>query len=132
MLQFSSFDDRFNYLKLNGSVGTSTFDEYRYYIQKFYNSMRWLKVRDSVILRDNGCEFGLEGYDIGRRDLIVIHHINPLTIDDLLNETEYLLNPEYLITVSQNTHLALHYSNRDMLLINPIIERFQNDTIPWK
>lgn len=125
-----TFEERFEYLKLGGGVGTSTFGFDRYLNQKFYRSSQWKKIRDQIIIRDNGCDLGVEGYDIYNK--ILIHHMNPLRADDILNESEYLLNPEYLISVSKKTHDAIHYSNYDSIKPSYILERQPNDTCPWR
>lgn len=124
-----TFDERFEYLKLGGFVGEETFGFNRYINQKFYQSYEWKRVRREVIIRDNGCDLGVDGYEINKG--IIIHHMNPITKDDIANITEYLLNPEYLITTMLMTHNAIHYG--DVSLIQSIpIERAKNDTCPWK
>nr|DAM43248.1 MAG TPA: HNH endonuclease bacteriophage, HNH Endonuclease, DNA.52A [Caudoviricetes sp.] len=124
-----TFNERFEYLKLGGFVGEETFGFDRYINQKFYQSYEWKRVRREVIIRDNGCDLGVDGYEINKG--IIIHHMNPITKDDIANITEYLLNPEYLITTMLMTHNAIHYG--DVSLIQSIpIERAKNDTCPWK
>ena len=129
MAQFTTFKDRFNYLKLDGEVGKDTFGFDRYLNQIFYRSQRWKKVRDSVIIRDNGCDLGVEGYEISGR--IIIHHMNPITIEDIQRDSEFLLDPEYLICTIHRTHNAIHYGDSSLLIKAPI-ERRKNDTCPWK
>lgn len=124
-----SFEDRFRYLKLSGSVGYDTFGFDRYLNQSFYKSREWRKIKDEVIVRDNGCDLGVEGFDIYGR--IYIHHMNPITVDDIIKQTELLLNPEYLICTSFNTHQAIHYGDETNLTLLPK-ERSKNDTCPWK
>lgn len=124
-----TFEERFKYLQLNGQVGKDTFGFDRYINQNFYRSLEWKRVRDKVILRDNGCDLGVEGYEIHGR--ILIHHMNPITIRDIESMSEYLLNPEYLISTVHNTHNAIHYGDESLLLTAPI-ERRKNDTCPWK
>lgn len=125
-----TFKDRFDYLKLDGSVGKSTFGFDRYINQKFYTSREWRSLRDFVILRDNGCDLGIEGHEIyGQK--IFIHHMNPIVLNDILNQSEYLMNPEYLITTIHSTHNAIHYGDVDLLITGPI-ERSKNDTCPWR
>ena len=126
----STFDERFRYLKLNGSVGADTFGFDRYLNQQFYRSREWKDIRDKVIIRDGGCDLGVPGHEIYGR--IYIHHMNPLTIDDIEGSTENLLNPENLICVSQQTHNAIHYGDESVLERNKIIERTANDTVLWK
>lgn len=125
----TSFKDRFRYLKLNGAVGEATFGFDRYLNQLFYRSQRWRKIRDEVIVRDCGCDLGIEGYEIYK--YAMIHHMNPITEKDIQDESEYLLNPEYLITTTQRTHNAIHYGDEDLLLTMPV-ERTKNDTCPWR
>ena len=107
LIQYSTFEDRLHYLELHGIVGEDTFGFDRYINQKFYKSPEWRRVRDLVIVRDNGCDLGVKGYDIG--DRIIVHHMNPLTLDDISNSSDFLLNPEYLICVSKETHDIIHY-----------------------
>lgn len=125
----TNFKDRFRYLKLDGAVGEATFGFDRYLNQLFYRSQRWRKIRDEVIVRDCGCDLGIEGYEIYK--YAMIHHMNPITAKDIQDESEYLLNPEYLITTTQLTHNAIHYGDEDLLLTMPV-ERTQNDTCPWR
>lgn len=128
--RFTTFEDRFNYLKLNGQVGKDTFGFDRIFNQRFYKSREWLAVRDFVIIRDNGCDLGIEGHEIHGRH-IIIHHMNPISLDDISNSSEFLLNPEYLITTVHTTHNAIHFGD-DKLLTTAPIERRKNDTCPWK
>lgn len=127
--KLSTFEERFEYLKLNGVVGESTFGFDRYLNQIFYRSQRWKNVRDYVIIRDLGCDLGIEGYEI--HDRIIIHHMNPLTRQDIEKESEYLLDPEFLITTVHHTHNAIHYGDDSLLLKTPV-ERTKFDTCPWR
>lgn len=129
LCNFKSFKERYEYLKLDGVVGESTFGFDRYLNQVFYRSQKWRSIRDQVIIRDEGCDLGAEGYDIYGK--IIIHHMNPITIDDIENESDYLLNPEFLICTTHNTHNAIHYGDDRLLATGPII-RTANDTCPWK
>lgn len=129
LITIPNFEDRYEYLKLSGKVGKETFGYNRYLNQLLYRSKEWKRVRDQVIIRDNGCDLGVRGFEIGGR--ILIHHMNPITVDDVLNRPEYCLDPEFLICVSNNTHEAIHYSDKGLLLIEPIIRK-PNDTIPWR
>lgn len=127
--KLKTFKDRYKYLRLDGVVGEETFGFDRYLNQSFYKFPEWKRVRDEVILRDNGCDLGMEGYDIYGK--ILIHHMNPITVEDIVNRSEYLLNPEYLISTTLNTHNAIHYG--DVSLLNfGLVERTKNDTCPWK
>ena len=129
--QFKTFKDRFEYLKLTGEVGKATFGFDRYFNQRFYQSLEWKQLRHQVIVRDDGCDLGIPGYDIPKGVSIYIHHLNPLQIEDISNVTEYLLNPEYLITTTFRTHNAIHYGDISQLEVE-VIERRPNDTCPWK
>ena len=129
LIQLPTFEERFEYLKLGGFVGKETFGFDRYLNQNFYRSAEWKRVRDKVIIRDNGCDLGIEDRLVSGK--IIIHHMNPITDIDILNLTSFLLNPEYLICVSHNTHNAIHYGDEHLLVKNPII-RTKNDTCPWK
>lgn len=130
LMRLHTFEDRFNYLSLKGSVGEDTFGFDRYLNQAFYRSAEWKRVRDQVIIRDNGCDMGIEDAPIFGR--VYIHHMNPLTREDIINSTDYLLNPEYLICVSHDTHNAIHYGSFDILPSKSFVERSPNDTTPWK
>lgn len=127
--RLKTFEDRFEYLKISGEVGRDTFGFDRYLNQIFYKSKEWKSIRNQVILRDNGCDLGLDGYDIYGK--ILIHHMNPITKEDVLNRSDLLLNPNYLICVTHDTHNAIHYGNKETLVLLPI-ERYANDTCPWK
>ena len=129
LITLPTFEERFAYLQLNGVVGRDTFGFDRYLNQIFYRSSKWRSIRDQVIIRDNGCDLGVEGYDIYGK--ILIHHINPITLEDIERESEFLLNPEYLITTTHNTHNAIHYGDESLLATMPI-ERVKNDTRPWR
>lgn len=124
-----TFKERFEYLKLRGVVGESTFGFDRYLNQMFYRSKEWKSIRDEVIIRDNGCDLGVEGREIPER--ILIHHMNPITELDISSRSEFLLNPEYLICTTKLTHNAIHYGDENLLMHDPIA-RTQFDTCPWK
>lgn len=127
--QFRTFEERYEYCRLDGIVGIETFGFDRYLNQVFYKSKEWKAVRDFVIVRDNGCDLGTEGYEIHGR--ILIHHLNPISQEDVLRRSKFLLDPEYLICVSHNTHNAIHYGDEELLITAPIVRR-ENDTCPWK
>lgn len=129
LITLPTFEERFEYLRLGGKVGAETFGFDRYLNQIFYKSDKWLSVRDKVIIRDNGCDLGIEGREIYGR--ILVHHINPITMDDIVNHSSWILDPEYLITTVKNTHDAIHYSDESLLIKDPI-ERRKNDTCPWR
>lgn len=129
LVRLPTFEERFRYLKLDGLVGKDTFGFDRYLNQEFYRSKEWKEVRDFVIVRDNGCDLGMDGYEIAGR--IYIHHMNPITVNDIVHSSDFLLNPDYLVCVSHNTHNAVHYGGEDILVTAPV-ERRKNDTCPWK
>lgn len=129
LITLNTFEERFKYLKLSGSIGKETFGFDRYINQAFYNSQDWKKVKDFVIIRDNGCDLGMDGYEIHGR--IYVHHMNPISIEDILYKTDYLINPEYLISTTHLTHNAIHYGDETLLIKAPIC-RSKNDTCPWK
>jgi len=128
--KLNTFEERFEYAKLDGQVGLDTFGFDRYMNQQFYRSKEWRDIRDKVIVRDNGCDLGMPGHEIAGR--IYIHHLNPLTLEDIENSTEFLLNLDNLICVSQETHNAIHYGDDSILNKNNITDRKQYDTCPWK
>jgi len=127
---FHTLEERFRYLSLNGKVGIETFGFDRYLNQKFYNSYEWRKLRDEILIRDNGCELGLDEFPI--RGRILIHHMNPIKEKDLIELTDYVTNPDYLICVSHDMHNAIHYGNDEILKRYFVVERRPNDTCPWK
>ena len=129
LITVPTFEERFEYLKLDGQVGVEIFGFNRYLNQAFYKSDEWLSIRDYVITRDNGCDLGMEGYEIYGR--IIIHHINPITKDDIIQRSRILLDPENLITTIKRTHDAIHYGDSNLLMRAPI-ERRKNDTCPWR
>lgn len=128
LITFNTFEDRYNYLKLNGVVGEDIFGHNRLLNQKFYNSIEWRRFRDSIIIRDNGCDLGVPGYEIP--GIIHIHHLNPITKEDLINRSKCLVDPENVICISPTTHRYLTYGSDPP--IYEIKERFKNDTCPWK
>lgn len=130
LIKYQTFLQRFNYLKLGDKIGKETFGYDRYLNQRFYKTPEWKKLRDEIIIRDDGCDLGHPDFPIYGR--IIIHHMNPLTKDDILHSTEYLLDPKYLICVSHDTHNAIHYGSSDLLLIDEPVIRKPNDTCPWR
>ena len=129
LITIPTFEERYKYLKLDGIVGEETFGFDRYLNQIFYKSKEWRSIRDYVITRDNGCDLGVEGHEIFGK--ILIHHMNPISKKDILERSDLLLNPEYLICTIKNTHDAIHYGDENLLIITPP-ERTNNDTCPWK
>ena len=130
LITLPTFKERFEYLKLDGAVGIETFGFDRYLNQKFYRSPEWRRVKRLVTIRDNGCDLGIDDIPIGGR--IYIHHINPITIDDIKNRNPLILDPEYLISVSFDTHNAIHYGDESILQGKRQIERLPNDTCLWR
>lgn len=129
LILFKTFEERYQYLKLGGIVGNETFGVDRYLNQILYRSEEWKRVRREVIIRDCGRDLGLDGFDIHGR--IIVHHMNPITIDDVVKRRPHIFDPEYLISTSHNTHNAIHYGDESLLILAPI-ERTKNDTCPWK
>lgn len=129
LIELPTFEERFEYLQLKGIVGQETFGFDRYLNQILYNSKEWKHLRNEIIVRDNGCDLALEGFEIHGR--ILIHHINPITIDDVIKRRGIVFDPENLVCVTHNTHNAIHYGDKSLLITGPI-ERRANDTCPWK
>lgn len=129
LIRLSTFEERFNYLKLHGRVGEDTFGFDRYFNQRFYHSKEWKDVRNYVITRDRGCDLAIPDREIF--DKVLIHHMNPISMDDIKRSSDYLLNPEYLITTTKQTHDAIHYG-LDVPKDNILVERWANDTCPWR
>lgn len=131
LILLNNFNDRYNYLKLDGRVGEDTFGHDRYINQSLYRSEEWRRVRQKVITRDLGCDLGITGRDIPNGVTVIVHHMNPITKNDIINNIDFVLNPEYLITTTKNTHDAIHYGSVTSTYQEPII-RTLNDTCPWK
>lgn len=129
LITLPTFKERFRYLKLDGQVGIETFGFDRYLNQTLYCSPEWKRFRRDIILRDNGCDLACEGYEIVGK--ILIHHINPLTIDDVINRDPKIFDPENVISTTLNTHNAIHYGDESLLVMEPVV-RTKNDTCPWK
>lgn len=129
LITIPTFLERYKYLKIGGQVGVATFGHDRYLNQILYSSGEWKCFRRDIILRDNGCDLGCSEFEI--YELALIHHINPITVEDVLNRDPKIFDPENVITTSRNTHNAIHYGDENLLPIGPI-ERCPNDTCPWK
>lgn len=129
LITLPTFKERFEYLRLNGIVGKDTFGFDRYMNQIFYKSREWQSLRNQIIIRDNGCDLGVDGYEIHGK--ILIHHMNPITPDDIVERSDYLLNPDFLISTTLTTHNAIHYGDEKLIDKEPI-ERSKNDTCPWR
>ena len=132
LMQIPTFLERYRYLKLGGKVGEETYGWERYLNQKFYRSNEWRNFRRDIILRDHGCDLAYLDHEFGSGELVIIHHMNPIETYDIVYQTEYLMNPEYVISVRKRTHDAIHYGDESLLLdYEPTIRR-PNDTAPWR
>lgn len=131
LVRLPTFIERYNYLRLGEKIGRETFGFDRYLNQIFYKSDEWLEVRNKIIIRDLGCDLGIEGHDIPK-GFVLIHHMNPITKKDIELRSEFLLEPEYLITTILSTHNAIHYSDESLIRSRTLIERTRNDTCPWR
>lgn len=129
LISIPTFKERYEYLRLFGKVGKETFGYDRYLNQVLYTSDEWRRFRRDIIIRDNGCDLGCEGYELQSR--IIVHHINPITIEDVLNRSRMVFDPDNVISVSHNTHQAIHYGDESLLPLLPV-ERSRYDTCPWK
>ena len=129
LITIPTFEERFEYLQLKGSVGKDTFGYDRYLNQVLYRSPEWKRLRNQIIIRDSGCDLACDGYDI--YDKVLIHHLNPITVEDVLARSRKVFDPDNLVCVSHNTHNAIHYGDVDLLITGPII-RTKNDTCPWR
>ena len=129
LITIPTFEERFEYLQLKGSVGKDTFGYDRYLNQVLYRSPEWKRLRNQIIIRDDGCDLACDGYDVYGK--VLIHHLNPITVEDVLARSRKVFDPDNLVCVSHNTHNAIHYSDVDLLVTGPII-RTKNDTCPWR
>lgn len=129
LITIPTFEERFEYLQLKGSVGKDTFGYDRYLNQVLYRSPEWKRLRNQIIIRDDGCDLACDGYDVYGK--VLIHHLNPITIEDVLARSRKVFDPNNLVCVSHNTHNAIHYGDVDLLVTGPII-RTKNDTCPWR
>ena len=128
LARFDTFNDRYEYLKLGGVVGQSTFGFDRWFNQEFYRSREWKSVRDQVIVRDSGCDLGILGYEI--HSGLFVHHMNPMTAQDIVHGEEWIIDPNFLITTSHRTHNAIHYGDENLLPREPVVRR-AGDTKLW-
>ena len=131
LIQLSTFEERYEYLKLGDKVGEETFGYDRYLNQLLYKSDKWKRTRADVITRDHGCDLGMPDREIPEGVIVMVHHMNPITVEDVLNESEFVFDPEYLITTIKITHDAIHYGTSELLYQDPI-ERSKNDMCPWR
>ena len=129
LITIPTFEERFEYLQLKGSVGKDTFGYDRHLNQVLYRSPEWKRLRNQIIIRDCGCDLACDGYDIHSK--VLIHHLNPITVEDVLARSRKVFDPDNLVCVSHNTHNAIHYGDVDLLITGPII-RTKNDTCPWR
>ena len=129
LIQFDTFEERYRYLKLSGSVGHMTFGYDRYLNQQFYQSQEWRRLRNEIIIRDEACDLGIEDRPLFS-DLL-IHHMNPVTVDEIVHRDRDILNPEYLIVTSRATHNAIHYGDESLLIPSIVVEREPGDTLLW-
>ena len=129
MITLKTYEERFDYLKIGGRVGLETFGYDRYLNQILYNTKQWKKFRREIIIRDNACDLACEGYEINYR--ILVHHINPITVEDIINRNPMIFDPENAITTTHRTHNAIHYGDKNLLVLQPM-ERTPNDTCPWR
>lgn len=132
LIQIPDYAGRLEYLLLHGDVGQQTFGRSRKLNQDFYTSYEWRRFRRDIIVRDHGCDLGHESFPIMKGTKILIHHINPITVDDIVNRSDCLLDPENVISVAFDTHEAIHFGNKNMVLTPNIVTRSANDTCPWR
>lgn len=130
LVKLDNYEDRYLYLLLGDKIGEDTFGFDRYLNQTFYKSSEWKRLRNEIIIRDNGCDLGMSGFDIYGK--IIIHHMNPIRKNDILNATDYLMNPDFLICVSMDTHNAIHYGDKNYLDRFKDVSRSPNDICPWR
>lgn len=129
LIKLKTFEERFDYLKLNGVVSELTFGHNRYLNQDFYRSEEWKRFRREIIIRDNGCDLAIEGREIPRG--LIIHHLNPITVEDIVNSNRCIFDPENVVCVSHQTHNAIHYGDENQIL-HDYVARKPNDTCPWR
>lgn len=130
VLLLNTFEERFHYLKLDGKIGDLTFNGHRYLNQLLYKCPEWQRTRREIIIRDNGMDLACKDHPINGR--VLVHHINPITVEDVVNRNKVIFDPENLITVSFETHNAIHFGDDSILSKYKIAERYENDTIPWR
>lgn len=129
LIQLKTFEERFQYLKINGKVGEETFGLDRYINQQLYKSQKWRSTRSRIIIRDDGCDLGIDGRQLD--DYIVVHHMNPIALEDIEEERDIVFDPDYLICCSTRTHRAIHFGDENLLIRDPVIRR-PNDTCLWR
>lgn len=129
LIRIPTFEERYRYLRLSGSVGEETFGFRRWLNQEFYHSDEWKRFRDKIIIRDGGCDLAVDGFEI--YSSIIIHHLNPITYDDILNQNPCVFDPNNVVCTKLSTHNAIHYGDEILLPKTPV-ERIKNDTCPWR
>ena len=132
LIKIPTFEDRFKYLKLSQSIGASSFGFDRIFNQMFYRSSEWRSMRDQIIVRDLGHDLAMKSDEYEVLGIIMVHHMNPIDINDIANKTDFLLNPDFLITTAEQTHRAIHYGDLETARKVQLVERTKNDTCPWK
>ena len=132
LIQIPTFLERYRYLRLGGKVGEETFGWERYLNQTFYRSKEWREFRREIILRDHGCDLADLDHEFAPGELVIIHHMNPIETKDIVYQTEFLMNPEYVISVRKKTHDAIHYGDESLLFDYEYVPRQPNDMCPWK
>ena len=132
LIKIPTFIERYRYLKLGGKIGEETFGWERYLNQKFYNSSEWRRFREQIIVRDFGCDLADRDHEFAEGEIIFIHHMNPINTQDIVNHTEYLMNPEFVISCRKRTHDAIHFGDESLIMPYEIKGRSLNDTAPWK
>lgn len=130
LILLPTFKERYEYLKLGGIIGSETFGFDRYLNQSFYKTKEWESIRNYIIVRDNGCDLGVPGMEI--RGKIIVHHVNPISMDDIVKHSDWILDPEFLISTSMDTHNAIHYGSEDIVACKTFVERTPNDTTLWR
>lgn len=132
LIKMPTFIERYRYLRLGGKVGEETFGWERYINQKFYNSDEWRQFRNMIITRDFGCDLADRDHEFAEGEKIFIHHMNPITVNDIVNKSDQLMNPEYVISCRKLTHDAIHFGDENLLAAFELTIRKPNDTCPWK
>lgn len=132
LITIPDYISRYNYLRIGGNVGEQTFGWERYINQKFYRSEEWKRFRREIILRDNGCDLADPDHEFAPGEQIIIHHMNPINVMDIVHYSDYLMNPEYVICCRDRTHKAIHYGDESLLTPYEFVARTPNDTCPWR
>lgn len=131
LITLPTFEERYRYLRIEGTIGIATFGYDRYLNQVLYMSPEWRRFRDTIIIRDNGYDLACEGFELHAKSRITVHHIDPITVEDVLNRNPKVFDPDNVILTCHNTHMAIHYGDESLLITGPIV-RTKNDTCPWR